>query len=546
MKGLSINPLLLPLCRSIGNSGLIQFQVPSSCAVTYTEHVVVNTSITIHGRRGDVQLKLRSPKHTESVVLPKRRADYKANDISHWPFMTVASWGEDPRGVWSMTIQTSGSATATEMELSVFGTADTPVAMKRTPRDQCHAQCRSGCVKEGAEFCDDCLHYRVNSSRECVEECPAGTYAEHDVCWPCDPVCLTCTGPGAASCSTCSPDARTVNGQCLPGTDHMNQTTAPSEGVQPSLTSHVVAPKTSAQRPQSTSLSIDTKVTDSQNSLPGSIPLPSLAVAPPLDSTSSVITPASKSSVVTSGSTSSAIASGSTSSAVTPEPFPSATEGHSQLVKEGPHAVTSGGHFPPLSSETSMPVVTNLPSPIMPKLPQPLLCEAGCERCSTPQRCVLCKLGMVLLGDKCVSGCEEGYTEVKGRCTPCADSHCSQCQATRRCDTCVEGYYLSSYGLCQQCDEGCARCSGKGACLECRAGATQCVQNAAAQQHKYSTVIGLAVVGTCLLILVVTGVLIVTILCKHRLRVGGRMKDVRYKRVRKEMESESDEELYGQ
>lgn len=141
------------LPKSISKSGLIQFQVPSSCPVTYIEHVVVNTSITVHGKRGDVQIKLRSPLHTNSILLPKRRSDYFTKDISHWPFMTLASWGEDPRGVWSVTIQSNGELTATEMELLVFGTADRPVAMKRIPRYECHTECRDGCAQEGAEFC---------------------------------------------------------------------------------------------------------------------------------------------------------------------------------------------------------------------------------------------------------------------------------------------------------------------------------------------------------------------------------------------------------
>ena len=235
--------------------------------MTYIEHVVVNTSITVHGKRGDVEIQLCSPQHTNSVLLPKRRSDYSSKDISRWPFMTVASWGEDPRGVWSVTIQSDGELTATEMELLVFGTADTPVAMKRILRDQCHPECRGGCAQEGAEFCDDCLHYRVNSSRECVEECPAGTYAEHDVCWSCDPVCLTCTGPGATSCSTCSPDTRLVKGQCLADEDQVDQATTPSEDTQPPLTSLVVASE--AQQTESASpggKALDTMPTDSQNS----------------------------------------------------------------------------------------------------------------------------------------------------------------------------------------------------------------------------------------------------------------------------------------
>ena len=210
--------------------------------MTYIEHVVVNTSITVHGKRGDVQIKLRSPLHTESILLPKRRSDYSTKDISHWPFMTLASWGEDPRGVWSIIIQISGTVNTTEMDLTVFGTADTPVAVGHIP-SQCHSECRDGCAQEGAEFCDDCLHYRVYSSRECVEECPAGTYAEQDVCWSCDPVCLTCTGPGATSCSACSPDTRMVKGQCLADEEQVDQATAPSKDTQPPLTSLVVASK---------------------------------------------------------------------------------------------------------------------------------------------------------------------------------------------------------------------------------------------------------------------------------------------------------------
>ena len=200
--------------------------------------------------------------------------------------MTVASWGEDPRGVWSVTIQSDGELTVTEMELLVFGTADTPVAVRHIP-SRCHTECRGGCAQEGAEFCDDCLHYRVNSSRECVEECPAGTYAEHDVCWSCDPVCLMCTGPGTTSCSTCSPDTRMVKGQCLADEDQVDQATAPSVETQPPLTSLVVASK--AQQTESTSRGPLSPITHSSTSL---------AVIP--DSVSTAVTPDSASLVVAS------------------------------------------------------------------------------------------------------------------------------------------------------------------------------------------------------------------------------------------------------
>ena len=503
--------------------------------------------------------------------------------------MTVASWGEDPRGVWSVTIQSDGELTATEMELLVFGTADTPVAMKRILRDQCHPECRGGCAQEGAEFCDDCLHYRVNSSRECVEECPAGTYAEHDVCWSCDPVCLTCTGPGATSCSTCSPDTRLVKGQCLADEDQVDQATTPSEDTQLPLTSLVVASE--AQQTESASRGPLSPITHSMSLavIPDSVsstitpdsassavtPDSASSVVTP-DSASSAVTPDSESSVVTPDSASSAVTPDSESSAVTPdsessaitpdsessavtpdsassaivsEPFPSATEGRSQLVKEGSQAATtSDGHFPVLSSVAPTPVASKVPHLTVPDNPQLPLCEMGCLQCTSPQRCLVCGKGMVLLGDKCVGSCGEGHAQVMGRCVPCIDSHCSRCENSLKCDICVEGYYLSSFGLCQECDKGCVRCTGKGACLECSEGATACEQTVEGHQHRYSTIVGVVVVGTCLLILVVTGTLISTILCKHRLRVGFGVgkKNIQYKRVRKDLGSDSEEELLGQ
>ncbi len=155
---------------------------------------------------------------------------------------------------------------------------------------------------------------------------------------------------------------------------------------------------------------------------------------------------------------------------------------------------------------------------------------------------------MVLQRDKCEGSCGEGYAQVMSRCVRCIDSHCSRCENSLKCDICVEGYYLSSFGLCQECDEGCARCTGRGACLQCSEGAVACEQRVEGRQHRYSTVVGVVVVGTCLLILVVTGTLIGTILCKHRLRVGFGVgkKNIQYKPVRKDLGSDSEEELYGQ
>ena len=366
-----LSPTLSP-CRTVSGSGLVQFELSHGCHVTYAEHVIVNTSISVHSRRGDVELRLLSPQNTESVLLPKRRSDYITKDISNWPFMTVASWGEDPRGEWSMTIH--GSVTVSRLELLVFGTADTPVAMKRIPIDQCSPQCQGGCSQKGAaEYCDNCLHYRVKSTRECVEVCPEGTYAKDAVCWPCAPVCLSSAGCFA--------------------------------------------------------------------------PLPSKSSSQPVEKVTHVV-------------------------------------------------ATSGGHFSPLPSESPPPAVTTtgLPS-------QPPSCKCRCIHCSVP--------------------------------------HCSQCEVAAKCDTCEDGFYLSLYGVCQQCDEGCVRCSGQGECLECSEGAVQCVEIVASNDQMTSALISVAVVGVCSVILVVTGVLIGVIFCKLRHRgAGGRSSmNVKYQNVQKEDET---------
>ena len=492
--------------------------------MTYAEHVIVNTSISVHSRRGDVELRLHSPQNTESVLLPKRRSDYITKDISNWPFMTVASWGEDPRGKWSMTIH--GSVTVSRLELLVFGTADTPVAMKRIPRDQCSPQCQGGCSQKGAaEFCDNCLHYRVKSTRECVEKCPEGTYAKDAVCWPCASVCLTCTGEGEAACSSCSSAASLVGGICIADKLPVNRTTALDERVLPALAVHIAAPKISTQQLESSSLSFELET--SQDTVPESTPsLPGVA-SPPLD-TQHIPLP---------------------SSAVAFNPLPSKSS--SQPVEEVTHVVaTSGEPFSPPASETPPPAAITTSSPPIVTIgsTQAPSCEEGCAHCSTPLICSVCKPGLLLFGLKCVSRCSVGFTAVEGRCIHCSVPHCSQCEVATKCDTCEDGFYLSSYGVCQHCDEGCVRCSGQGECLECSEGAVQCVEIVASEDHRYSTFVGVAVVGACLVVLVVTGVLIGLIFCKHKHRgAGGRSsKKLKYQPVQGGGESDSEGELLYQ
>ena len=73
--------------------------------VNYLEHVqaVVTLNST---RRGTVQIFLRSPMGTRSMILSERPNDADAQDgFTKWPFMTTHTWAEYPRGKWSLEVE---------------------------------------------------------------------------------------------------------------------------------------------------------------------------------------------------------------------------------------------------------------------------------------------------------------------------------------------------------------------------------------------------------------------------------------------------------
>lgn len=59
-------------------------------------------------RRGDLTIKLISPRGTASVLLPQRREDYSSAGFTDWEFMSTHTWGEDPKGTWTLEIENHG------------------------------------------------------------------------------------------------------------------------------------------------------------------------------------------------------------------------------------------------------------------------------------------------------------------------------------------------------------------------------------------------------------------------------------------------------
>ncbi len=87
----------------------------------YTEHVYVTVNAT-HPWRGDLKFTLVSPDGTESR-LTEPHGD-PASNYSNWRMMTVASWGEDPDGDWTLKVSDGGPAdlgTLNSWTLNVHG-----------------------------------------------------------------------------------------------------------------------------------------------------------------------------------------------------------------------------------------------------------------------------------------------------------------------------------------------------------------------------------------------------------------------------------------
>jgi len=76
--------------------------------INYLEHVQAIISLN-SSRRGDTTLYLISPSGTPTMILSRRPKDDEAKDgFTNWPFMTTHTWGENPRGRWTLVVRFQG------------------------------------------------------------------------------------------------------------------------------------------------------------------------------------------------------------------------------------------------------------------------------------------------------------------------------------------------------------------------------------------------------------------------------------------------------
>lgn len=219
---------------------------PQGLPVLYIEHIQVITTIRF-GKRGDLKLTLFSPMGTRSVLLPPRPQDYNQNGFHKWPFLTVQMWGEDPRGIWTLLVESISTnmnigGIFSDWTMLLYGTEEPaqPSDQRYGPYNQqfhrpaggigqqqhsqnettttqeitfgdlrsvgdCHPECLGCSESKSQTACFSCRHYtqslRNRAGFKCVSHCDTGFYADGDKCKRCSSECETCSS--GELCDTC-------------------------------------------------------------------------------------------------------------------------------------------------------------------------------------------------------------------------------------------------------------------------------------------------------------------------------------------------------
>jgi len=94
--------------------------IDDTCNVRYAEHVQVAVALN-YSHHGDLRITLQSPAGTKTVLLSPRPRDNNAGMLPRqWPLLSVHTWGEDARGVWTVTIDN----TVAQAPFTNYGTFD--------------------------------------------------------------------------------------------------------------------------------------------------------------------------------------------------------------------------------------------------------------------------------------------------------------------------------------------------------------------------------------------------------------------------------------
>ncbi|XP_071564002.1 neuroendocrine convertase 1 [Temnothorax nylanderi] len=126
-----------------GNSKKLQFNAGNVCRtsgnkIISLEHVEVEANLK-YSCRGALQMHLTAPSGTLVRILSPRKLDNSDAGFTKWKFMSVATWGEDPRGTWTLDILDEigperNNGTIEAFTLILHGTVQIPLYRRNGPR----------------------------------------------------------------------------------------------------------------------------------------------------------------------------------------------------------------------------------------------------------------------------------------------------------------------------------------------------------------------------------------------------------------------------
>jgi len=105
--------------------------------IRFLEHVRLNLTMS-YSKRGAVAITLTSPQGTTTTLLTTRTGDESTKGFNNWPFMSVHTWGENPKGLWTLNIldtspEGSYNGTVQDVKLELHGTFDMPDHVAKAP-----------------------------------------------------------------------------------------------------------------------------------------------------------------------------------------------------------------------------------------------------------------------------------------------------------------------------------------------------------------------------------------------------------------------------
>ena len=114
----------IPYAMGMYGGIMVGLDVPSTCGITFVEHIEVKTFIR-HPRRGRVVVKIKGPEGIVSNLANSNTDYHKDYPIGGWTFGSVRHWGSKATGRWTFSVYDSsaqyGRGTVEWVQLTIYG-----------------------------------------------------------------------------------------------------------------------------------------------------------------------------------------------------------------------------------------------------------------------------------------------------------------------------------------------------------------------------------------------------------------------------------------